>query len=206
MWKKLSEISGMKKKFALPLIVGILICTSSSTAFAYVTLNNHTLNGGVGNYGYNNRYYYITSSASKFTGDIQTAMNKWICTTSRLGITTPISYVQTGTQSASVMDIYTQYLPNEPYDDVNGWAESWIYSSHIDPWGQNWGWNKIYLNSYQVSYNSERTRGVISHEMGHCFGLGDNNSNPYSVMCDEAHNRQVTACVADDANGINYLY
>ncbi|WP_157629732.1 hypothetical protein [Clostridium cellulovorans] len=36
--------------------------------YAYNTFNNYKLNGGVGNYGYANRYYYIDSTAVGFAG------------------------------------------------------------------------------------------------------------------------------------------
>ena len=84
----------------------VLALVLPGTASAYTTYNGHVLNGGVGNYGSNPRYYYITYSAGAQETVINNAIYTWIHTTSRLGITTPIYWARTYTQSASVMDIY----------------------------------------------------------------------------------------------------
>jgi len=179
----------------------------NTKAFAYVTLNNHTLNGGVGNYGNNNRHYFITGGAAGYTTQINDAMHDWVYTTSRLGITTPISYVRTYTQSASVMDIYADWYDMYPYEDWNAWTEFWKYGTQLNPNNENWGWNKIYINIYSASnYALTIRKGIVAHEMGHCFGLNENNANQYSVMCQMGYGRQVTSAQPDDLNGINYLY
>ncbi len=135
------------KKLKFSLLFTLLVClllSQSANVFAadYYTFNNHVLNGGVGNYGYNNRYYFITSSASGYTSLIDAAMNDWIYTTSRLGVTTPISFVKTGTQSSSVMDVYA----GNYYDSssgIAGFTTFWTYSTQQDPNNNNWGWGKI---------------------------------------------------------------
>lgn len=193
--------------FLIITLTTALLLSQSVTAFAYETLNNHKLNGGVGNYGYSNRSYYITSSASNYYSAISSAMSDWIHTTSRLGITTPISYVNTTTQSSSVMDIYAGSYSYYPYTDTNAWTEFWTYSTQQNPNNNNWGWNKIYINIYNTSsYSPDIQKGVAAHEMGHCFGLDENNSNQYSIMCQMGSGRAVTESQYDDANGVNYLY
>jgi Matrixin len=177
-----------------------------SSASAYNTFNNHVLNGGVGNYGNNKRYYYITSSASSYESLIDQAMNEWIYTTERVGITTPISYRKTTTMSQSVMDIYAgSYYPS--YMGVLGETEFWKYDTKLDPYQENWGWNKIKLNNPNFNnLNSTDRKGTIAHEMGHAFGLAHNNSNPYAIMCQLGYGRKVSNSQADDLHGINYLY
>lgn len=84
-------------------------------ALAYATFNNHVLNGGVGNWGYNTGYYFITSSGNGYSYLIRPAMDSWVNTTSRTGISTPISIHETTSQSASIIDIYSgQYLLQVP--------------------------------------------------------------------------------------------
>lgn len=197
----------MKKLLRTVTVLACFMFIINISASAYVTMGNHVLNGGVGNYGYSKRNFYITSSASGYSSQIRAAMSDWIYTTSRLGITTPISFVETSTQKSSVMDIYAGSYTSYPYNSANAWTEFWIYSTQVSPHSQNWGWNKIYLNSYNMSsYSSTTKKGVVAHEMGHAFGLNENNSNRNSVMCQMGSGRAVTASTADDLNGINYLY
>ncbi len=199
----------MSKKFKpalATLLITTMLLSQSTVALAFTTFNNHVLNGGVGNYGYNNRYYYITSSAGGYSSLITSAMNDWIYTTSRLGITTPVSFLRTYTQSSSVMDIYAGYYKDPSYGIV-GYTTFWIYGTQIDPMASNWGWGKIRLNQPNYDWLSAYDKqGTAAHEMGHVMGLNENNSNPGSVMCQLAYGRYVNSAQADDCNGINYLY
>lgn len=79
----------------------MLIVTSGMPVLAYNAFG-YTLNGGVGNYGYNTRNYWVDSSASNYTMMIDTAVSTWVHTTSRLGITTPISLAR---MSSGTLDV-----------------------------------------------------------------------------------------------------
>jgi hypothetical protein len=195
-----------KRRMLLAAVLALLVVLAcSGTAQAYTTYNGHVLNGGVGNYGSNPRYYYITVSAGAHEGDITSAVYTWIHTTSRLGITTPIYWARTTTQSQSVMDLYH----NVYFDAGTGIiavTEQILNNVVIDPYSTNWNWGKIKLNTpvYDPlsSFNEE---GSVAHEMGHIMGLG-HTSITSRVMCMLESGRTVNACQADDANGINYLY
>lgn len=183
----------------------VLVLLSSGTAGAYTTYNGHVLNGGVGDYGSNPRYYYITFSAGLQEGDITSAIYTWIHTTSRLGITTPIYWARTYTQSQSVMDFYH----NIYYDQSTGIiaiTEQILNNVVINPYNTNWNWGKVKLNTPVFdplsAFNEE---GSCAHEIGHLMGLG-HTSVTNRVMCQLESGRTVNACQADDANGINYLY
>lgn len=198
----------MKKLVLIFICSIVLLLNITIQTFAYVTINDHVINGGVGDYGNARRNYYINSSAMNYSNIIDGAMNDWIYTTSRLGITTPISYRKTTSKANSVMDIYAGSYTNYPYGYANGWTEFWLYQSEVIPYHQNWGWNKVYLNIYNINKlnNSDSRKGVIAHEMGHCFGLNENNNNRYSIMCQMSEGRLVTESRPDDLHGINYLY
>lgn len=96
------------KKFliGIVLISGIL-CSNQQNAQAkdgYIckhglhTFGDHTINGGVGNYGYTNRYYWIHNAfSSTYEAYIKKAVSQWVHTTDSLGVTTPISIKKTST-------------------------------------------------------------------------------------------------------------
>jgi hypothetical protein len=189
----------------LVIATAVLLFACSSTAWAYNTFNDHVLNGGVGNYGANDRYYYITNSASEHANDIINAVYDWVHTTSRLGITTPISWLRTYTQSQSVMDIYH----NEYYDPGTGIiaaTEQILNGYVISPYSTNWNWGKIKLNTPVFDPLTDlNEKGSVAHEMGHIMGLA-HTTVTNRIMCTLGDGRTVSACQADDANGINYLY
>lgn len=200
------KIIKSKKLLLAILSFCILSILEPLNAFAYNTYNNHVLTGGVGNYGNNNRYYFIDNTASLETTLINNAMNDWIFTTSSQGITTPISFKKTTTQTSSIMDIYYDTY----YDSSLGIiAETkfFIKSSLANPSNSNWGWAAIELNipTYRGLSTFDK-KGTIAHEMGHAFGLAHNNGNPNVIMCQLKYNRAVNSAQKDDLNGINYLY
>ena len=195
-----------KRRVLLAAVVTLLVLLAcSGTAQAYTTYSGHVLNGGVGNYGSNPRYYYITYSAGLQEDDITSAVYTWIHTTSRLGITTPIYWARTYTQSQSVMDFYH----NVYYDAGTGivaTTEQILNNVVINPYDTNWNWGKIKLNTPVFDPLSDfNEEGSVAHEMGHLMGLG-HTSVTNRIMCLLSSGRTVNACQADDANGINYLY
>lgn len=44
---------------------------ATQVAFAYNTFGDHVLNGGVGNYGYSNRYYYVSVLQNHVYGELK---------------------------------------------------------------------------------------------------------------------------------------
>ena len=139
---------------------------SVSTVYAYNTYNQHKLTYGVGNYGKDTQHYFITSSASGYASYINTAMSEWVNTTSSMGVTTPISYTKTTTQSSSRMDIYQVSTVNE------WWGLTTMYngSTEVDPFSSNWAWGKIQLDADFSDLSENKRLAVIAHEMGHVMG------------------------------------
>lgn len=170
----------------------------------YITFDDHILTGGVGNYGYSTRYYYVDSSALSYSTIIPTAVGRWVNTSTVL--TTPISVHNTSIKSSSVIDVYAT---TNKLLAANAYTSFFRYSSSIDPMISNWGWteitiNKSYCNSSFLS--TQEQIGVLAHELGHCFGLNENNNNKNSIMCQSASGRLVTSPQYCDLLGINYLY
>jgi hypothetical protein len=204
----------MKKfKFMTSLVLTFAILIASTNhAYAYATYSGeYKINGGVGNYGSNNRYYYITSSISTYAGLIDNAVSSWVYTTSRLGITTPISIVKTTTQSASVFDFYLTTMLAD-YGTI-GQTNWFTYSGSVTRADgtptSNWDWTKITFNTNTFSeinlLNNTQRQGVAAHELGHAMGLAhiwDKNS----IMYPYGNTVQVYQPQGDDCDGINHLY
>ena len=117
----MSKVKVYEKKFFRVLIALALCSSVFPSAMAadghvcphrYHTFGDYTLNGGVGNYGSANRYYWIDASAfsSSQISSIISAAQTWVYTSSAIGVTTPISIERTTTQSSSVFDVYKKYL------------------------------------------------------------------------------------------------
>lgn len=206
---------GTKKLFGVVLAMFILI-GANIPVYAYNTFG-YTLNGGVGNYGYSTRNYWIDSSASGYTTLIDDAVSSWVHTTSRLGITTPISLSRTTTKSSSYFDVYLLAMPGSS----NTVAGTYFYvknvgciNPNLEGPNQNWSWTEIHLNSNSFptlsvsnSLTGDQNRqGTIAHEFGHAMGLAHSNNNTSVIMCQLGSGRKVYLPMEDDANGINSIY
>lgn len=190
---------------SLVLAVLVIALMSATTASAYVRYS-HKLKYGVGNYGANDQHYHIASSASTYASTIDSAMHDWIYTTSRLGITTPISYTKTSVQENSRMDLHAgnYYSASTGYIATTTW---WNQSTQANPSATDWVWGKIQLNiPVYGTLSSTNKKGSTAHEMGHVMGLGENNTRTNSVMCQLGAGRTVSSAQADDCNGINAIY
>lgn len=192
----------MSLSFAL---IGSIFITPPKEALAYTTFNNHVLNGGVGDWGNYRRYYFITSSGEGYRYLIGPAMDSWVNTTERTGISTPISFRETTYQPDSVIDIYAgQYY--DPSTGIIAETQMFLYSTKVDPWSQNWGWTKMLINWPVMNTLSQyNQQGSIAHEMGHSMGLA-HVLNTGAVMCQLGSGRTVNMPWSDDLNGINWLY
>ncbi len=194
----------MRKGRVVAFALVFALAMTPSAAFGYRLLG-HRLKYGVGDCGASTQYYYIDSSAWAFAPTCESAMSDWVHTTSRLGITTPISYKRTTVKSSSRMDIYSKsyVFPS----GVLAGTQFFNGSTLADPSVTDWVWGKIAFDQpYYSQLSNFNMKGTASHEMGHVMGLNENNSNIYAVMCQLGCGRVVCNAQKDDLAGINYLY
>ncbi len=191
----------MKKLYAkcfLSVFLSVMLTFLSTInvfAASQYELFRYKLNGGVGNWGYNKRYYWIDSSASRIEDLITEAYHDWIYTSDILE--TPISWRETSTKSQGTVEFYTY----KDDDNSNGYMNFWLYSTQVDADSQNWGWCTVYYNN---KYSAGKA--TLAHEIGHTMGLDENNSNTRTIMCQEGAGRIVDSPRAGDLQGINAKY
>jgi hypothetical protein len=218
---------GMKIRFKA-IVVAVSLAAAlfgaSPSASAYQTWGDHVLIGGVGNYGANDRLYVLFAGAQPYGTTIHNAMHDWIYTTDRLGITTPISWLETTSESAGTLEIHASgWLPESTkiIAATEGWTGTKSNGTRVFEYGMpeptvNWNWCKIRINTNVYDVDSDMAmngntasynrKGSIAHEIGHVMGLAHTNGTPGALMCQLSDGRTANDARANECNGINYLY
>lgn len=190
-----------KKMIAVSILAILFVLLMSTKASAYVLI------GGRFTRGVGNTCYYVDSTASSYTSRINAAANNWVHTEHGAN---PIYMTAVSSSHGTHIDLYGKY---DSFWGNTGriLGETKMFNSAAqDITSQtaytNWVYAEIYLNRNLLNTSTDNTQGTIAHEMGHCFGLNENNGNIYSIMCQTGAGRAVYQVGADDNNGINAIY
>lgn len=200
----------MKKVLVIFILTSIISCITSNryiyAAAPYVYFRGrHYLEGGVGKYGYGTRYYWISS---KFSGYLYNCAKDAMLDWSKNSKMIDCKYASK--KSESVLNMYC----------INDGEDSGInaYTIHkrgvlsfVNPDEKNWKYGQIYYNldnGLSTSNLKDRKKiiSVFAHEIGHCFGLNENNTNSKSIMCQAGYGRRVTSVQSCDFAGVHRLY
>ncbi|MGE5456551.1 MAG: hypothetical protein ACM3O4_05575 [Ignavibacteriales bacterium] len=150
-------------------------------------------------------YYYVDPSAEKYASPISQAAYNWVYT--GYGWNNLYPNARTYYIIDSAIDIYSYSYPDGNNGGTNFIARTNVWSGDpypVDPDIQNWLFGEIYLNDYYLlSKSSTQQQATIAHEMGHVFGLDENNLNQYSIMCQAGAGRQVYTVQQVDNNAFN---
>lgn len=190
---------------AIVMSVAVMCATSiPAQAAPYDNWYNNRLVYGIGGGG---QAYWIAPSASNLTGSIDNAMANWINTSSRLGVWTPLYWSKTTNKSSARMELHYIYGPTTSFC---GRANLIRNSNPVYPWlgtNRNWVWGKIDFNT-RTFFTSGCTnrQGIVSHEMGHVFGLSHDLGSGSHLMYYGIAGTSVQWATVDEANRINALY
>lgn len=206
-------------------LLAIILVLNTYVQSTCMAATYYTLNGGVGNYGQNTRYYYIDSSCNSgnIPAYIAEAWNDWVYTSAVPGVTTSISVRATTTQASSSFDF--QYVESSTHHTLDAWTEHYRYNDFIsiNAWtgapSANWGWSKINLNAkrfeklpgYDSNTNLNVQKYILAHEIGHAMGLWHISyaeATEPTIMLDLSDSNLTTIdrCQVFDLNNINVLY
>lgn len=181
----------MKKSIFKVFVFLAIFAFSTGTVLAYNPLLGGKLINGVGNV-----CYTVNGGAANYTWYINDAANNWMYT----GWDNPIYMTPVSSTYGSTIDIYSRADGNNGtlaytiFFNSNGTQQS--YTS-------NYLYSQIWINSSIIgNYN---IGGTMRHEMGHVFGMNENNGNPYSIMA-QTWARKVQTVQKVDNDTINYLY
>ena len=191
----------MKKKM---LNIGILsaCCTlaMSNVAFALVP----TI-GGYFSRGVSSMCYYVDSSASSYTSNINTCINRW--TNSGYSPSNYINMTAVASNYATHVDYYG--YPEDDFLSLAYVAETLFFSSS----GTNgsgaapYYYTEIRINTDSFpDLTSFEKIGTMAHEFGHSLGLDENNSNTSSIMCQLGSGRTVNRVSSEDYATVVNIY
>lgn len=177
-----------KKIISLVLIIAALsIFFVNSYAHVYL---KYRLKGGIGTSS-KPIYYWVSSSASEYSGNAMTARDAWYTSTD-------LWMNKTTTKSKSVMDIYASGFASKS-SGILGKTEhyNWGYivmdKYDVSPDEMPWEWGEITFNTTVLSsYNAFVKTHTASHEMGHVFCFDENNGEPSSIMCQYGYSDKST--------------
>lgn len=188
------------------ILMGLLFYFKTTTVKASPILGGKLINGVT------YRKYFIASNISQFTTNIESAFYDWNNSTGSPSTKTPIWFSKTTQSALSVIDFHRDYeISDPPGSRIFGYTR--FYSSNsiqLNPTTSYWYYARIDLDSTNLNtlgtVQGRTKKSVIAHEIGHAMGLDENNTNPYSIMCQMGSNRKVDRAQYIDLNQINILY
>ncbi|MEG0314040.1 MAG: hypothetical protein RR646_02125 [Erysipelotrichaceae bacterium] len=181
----------MKKRVVKIFALVVFLALTTESVLAYNPLLGGKLINGVGNV-----CYTVNGGAADYSWYINDAAYNWEHT----GWDNPIYMTAVSSSYGSTIDFYSRADGN---NDVLAYTIFFNASGNQQSYTSNYLYSQIWINSSIIgNYN---IGGTMRHEIGHAFGMNENNGNAYSIMS-QTWKRQVQTVQKVDNDTINYLY
>ena len=191
----------MKKKiFSIGIISVCCALAMSSVAFASVPVLGGRLSRGV-----SDMCYYVDSTASSYTSYINTGIKRW--TNSGYSPSNFIKMTAVSSNWATDVDYYAKNGK-----DMLIWsslAETIFFTSSGSACGSavQYYYAEITINKDNIGSTTSYERiGTMAHELGHAFGLNENNGDASKIMCQLDAGRTVNTVSAAEYAQVVSIY
>ena len=154
--------------------------------------------GGLGEYGENERNWYFRGNSVYYLACAEYAMKMWEDTETN-GIANYISFEKT--KDSLDAEIFITISSDGSDARYNGYTVHTLNRGSVDPRHTSWDTADIVYNNtngYIDSSKSYLVSAVIAHEIGHAFGLDENNANRNSIMCQWQAGRTAVSPTCND--------
>ncbi len=175
-----------KQKKNVGIALGCSLVALSSVAFAATV---PTL-GGYLSRGVDSMCYYVDSSAEKYVSYINKGINRW--TNSGYSPSDFINMTAVSSNYATDVDYYAKAHNDCVIKDAL--AETFFFNSSAQEVysSKPYYFAEITINNdTYVDLTSFQKIGTAAHELGHAFGLSENNNNTNMIMCQLGSGRTV---------------
>lgn len=191
----------MKKKI---LKVGMIsaCCTLAMSAVAYAAI---PVIGGYLSRGVDDMCYYVDSSANSYTSYINTGIRRW--TDGGHSPSDFINMTAVSSNYATDVDYYAKGMMD--MFAVGALAETMYFTSSG---AETSGRNSYYFTEISINIDTFGNRtsfqkiGTMAHELGHAFGLEENNSSTSRIMCQLGSGRTVNTVSAGEYEKVVEIY
>ncbi|MGM0123606.1 hypothetical protein IGI37_000978 [Enterococcus sp. AZ194] len=191
--------------FIATIVSGLFFNMRTAYAAEYV-LYGKKMTGGIGNYGNNPRYYWMSSyfNTSAKKKPVTDAMYMWNYSNGT-GAWTPLMFYNSAQQYGCILDIHK--VSGRPGIGAETTWFTWKGQSVV-PERNNWDWCKIEVTNLYQAANSTKQKGTMVHEIGHVLGLAHNDTFPNggTVMRWMYADTMSKGPTLNDFKGINRLY
>lgn len=178
---------------------------ASSVVFAAAPITYYQLQRGI-----SRMCYYVDSSANSYVSLINTGIKRW--TRSGYSPSGVITMIPVSSTSATDVDIYVE--PNSFFSSPSILGKTFYFTSsgvqfpEYPPYpADEYYYTEIHLHEENLEEEGDiEWIGTTAHELGHVFGLSENNTERDHIMCQTSANRETSYVHSEEYARVISLY